>query len=92
MPYITYIYITSLSFRIFPNIFDDSLGLVESFFPVIEVMEGDRKEMWSRVALAAVVAGVVAYYVNQPTEFEELVQANKKFMSDLYDGNLLSGF
>lgn len=75
---------------IFPNIFDESLSITDSFFPVIEVMEGNRKEMWSRVALAAVVAGVVAYYVNQPTEFDELVQANRKFMEDLYEGNLLS--
>ena len=76
--------------RVFPNIFDDALGIMDSFNPFVDYEEPRRKDIWSRIALFGVCLSVGIYYYNQPSEFEELVKSNTKFMTDLYEGNVLS--
>jgi translocation protein SEC62 len=43
-----------------------------------------------RAALVVAFAAFLYWAYSQPTEFDDLVKAQRQFMADLYEGNLLS--
>lgn len=79
-------------FWIFPNLFDDEASVVESFLPIMTFEKGSTAfESWiSRILflIGLVLSG--AYLYSQPTEFDEIMVIQRQFVSDLYEGKLLS--
>ena len=77
---------------ILPNLFDESLSFTDSFKPVWSFEAGAKGQRYYRCAL---LVGAFAFFVwayNQPTDFDAFVEAQQSFVSDLYDGKLLTDF
>jgi len=74
---------------ILPNLFDESLTFVESFKPTYSFENGAKGQRYYRSALFMGTLAFFAWAYNQPTDFDLFVEAQKDFVSDLYDGKLL---
>lgn len=85
-----FVWIFGYEFWVFPNLFDESLTVVESFKPVYSFEKTAEGQLWYRLAVLAGFGAFVYWAYTQPTEFDEFMLANKKFVDDLYEGNLLA--
>lgn len=65
---------------------------IESFKPFIsfEPCEDFKETLIYRVAVVGVVAAFAYWVYTQPTELDEILVIQRKFVQDLYEGNLLS--
>jgi len=85
-----FIWILGYDFWFLPNLFDESLGFVESFKPVISFEKTKEGQLLYRIGIAIAFFSFCWWAVTQPSEFDGFVSANKDFISDLYEGKLLS--
>ncbi|GMH94349.1 hypothetical protein TL16_g12882 [Triparma laevis f. inornata] len=82
-------WIIGRDFWILPNLFDESLGVAESFVPLYSFEKSSGSPMFRAVVLCLIAASI-HWAISQPTEFDGMISAQKDFLDDLYSGNLLS--
>lgn len=65
---------------------------VESFQPYMsfEKSEDSRESLIYRIAVVGLIVGFGYWVYTQPTELDEMLVIQRKFVEDLYAGNLLS--
>jgi translocation protein SEC62 len=73
-----------------PNLFDESLGFVDSFKPVISCDPTKPGQLPYRIGVGVGFLSFCYWAVTQPSEFDGFVAAQGDFLKDLYAGNLLS--
>mmetsp|Transcript_26955 Transcript_26955/g.27194 ORF Transcript_26955/g.27194 Transcript_26955/m.27194 type:complete len:361 (-) Transcript_26955:119-1201(-) len=83
-------WILGYDFWVFPRLFDETLTVQESFKPVYQLEKGASGQGYYRIALVIAVIAFIAWAAHQPTEFDEILKAQKEFIDDLYSGNLLA--
>lgn len=84
------LWIIGYDFWIFPNLFDESLSVIDSFKPAYSFEIGAKGQRYYRAALLLGIISFFIYCYNQPTDFDAFVLAQKEFVADLYDGKLLT--
>ena len=79
-------------FWVLPNIYDDDLGVIESFKPGYSFKATDMSERKYRVV--GIVAFIAfCYWVHsQPTDFDDYMEFTKQFTEDIYSGKMLDEF
>lgn len=83
-------WIIGYDFWIFPNLFDETLSVIDSFKPAYTFEVGAKGQRYYRAALLLGMISFFIYCYNQPTDFDAFVLAQKEFVADLYDGKLLT--
>lgn len=78
-----------IEFWIFPRLFDESLSFVDSFKPVYTIERGAPGQMMFRFGVMCAMGAFCYWAYSQPTEFDEMMKAQKGFVDDLYAGKLL---
>lgn len=73
-----------------PNLFDESLGFVDSFKPVISCEPTLPGQLPYRLGVGVAFFSFCYWAVTQPSEFDGFVAAQGDFLKDLYAGTLLS--
>ena len=73
-----------------PNLFDESLGFVDSFKPVISCESTKPGQLPYRLGVGVAFFSFCYWAVTQPSEFDGFVSAQGDFLKDLYAGTLLS--
>ena len=73
-----------------PNLFDESLGFVDSFKPVISCEPTKPGQLPYRLGVGIGFFSFCYWAVTQPSEFDGFVSAQGDFLKDLYAGTLLS--
>ena len=73
-----------------PNLFDESLGFVDSFKPVVSFEKTKEGQLMYRVGIAVAFFSFCWWAVTQPSEFDGFIAAQGDFIKDLYDGKLLT--
>ena len=84
------VWIVGYEFWIFPNLFDESLGFVESFIPFFSFEPTKSGQLLYRLGVGAAFFSFCWWAVTQPSEFDGYVAAQGDFLKDLYAGTLLS--
>jgi translocation protein SEC62 len=84
------VWIVGFEFWIFPNLFDESLGFVESFIPFFSFEPTKSGQFLYRMGVGAACVSFCYWAVTQPSEFDGYVAAQGDFLKDLYAGTLLS--
>uniref|UniRef100_A0A7S3L1N7 Translocation protein SEC62 n=1 Tax=Amphora coffeiformis TaxID=265554 RepID=A0A7S3L1N7_9STRA len=84
------VWIIGFEFWIFPNLFDESLGFVESFIPFFSFEPTKPGQLVYRLGVGAAFFSFCWWAVTQPSEFDGYVAAQGDFLKDLYAGTLLS--
>jgi translocation protein SEC62 len=84
------LWIVGYDFWMFPRLFDESLGVLDSFKPIYTFEKGATGQGYYRVGLLIILAAFVAWASTQPTEFDGFLETQKQFVEDLYSGNFLS--
>jgi translocation protein SEC62 len=77
-------------FWVLPRLFDESLGIAESFVPVYSFEGGSPGQGYYRSAAVLGIVAFVYWAYTQPTEFDSFISAQRDFVHDLYEGNLLA--
>ena len=85
-------WVIGYDFWILPNLFDESLGFLESFKPGYSFEPGAANQRYYRFALLMGAFSFFSWAYNQPTDFDAFIEAQQEFVSDLYDGKLLTDF
>lgn len=85
-----FVWILGYDFWFLPNLFDESLGFVESFKPVISFEKTKDGQLMYRLGVGVAFFGFCWWAVTQPSEFDGYVKAQGDFIKDLYAGTLLS--
>ena len=77
---------------IYPHMWNDEIGFVESFSPLIlfQKNEASGEERLNRLSAFVAVAAFAYWLSTQPTRFDRYIEAQSSFMNDLYEGNLLT--
>jgi translocation protein SEC62 len=73
-----------------PNLFDESLGFVDSFKPVFSCETTKPGQLPYRIGVGVAFFSFCYWAVTQPSEFDGFVSAQGDFLKDLYAGTLLS--
>mmetsp|Transcript_23274 Transcript_23274/g.64893 ORF Transcript_23274/g.64893 Transcript_23274/m.64893 type:complete len:331 (-) Transcript_23274:1988-2980(-) len=73
-----------------PNLFDESLGFIDSFKPWISIEKTKAGQLPYRIGVAVAFSSFCYWAVTQPSEFDGFVSAQGDFLKDLYAGTLLS--
>ncbi|CAM9276800.1 unnamed protein product, partial [Ectocarpus fasciculatus] len=84
------LWIGGFEFWIFPRLFDESLGVLDSFKPTYTFDKGSTGQGIYRITLLLAMGGFVFWAITQPTEFDAFLSTQREFVDDLYSGNLLS--
>lgn len=84
------VWILGYDFWFLPNLFDESLGFVDSFKPVISLEKSRAGQVPYRIGVFAAVGSFCYWAVTQPSEFDGFKQGQVDFIKDLYGGTLLS--
>ncbi len=79
-------WILGYEFWIFPRLFDETLGFVDSFKPIYVFEKGSPGQGYYRVGLLLALVAFIVWAARQPTEFDGFLQAQKEFVDDLYSG------
>lgn len=85
-----FIWMVGYEFWFLPNLFDESLGFVDSFKPVYSFQPTKPGQLPYRVGVAIALFSFCWWAVTQPSEFDGFVTAQGDFLKDLYAGTLLS--
>ncbi|OQS01796.1 Non-selective Cation Channel-2 (NSCC2) Family [Thraustotheca clavata] len=84
-----FLWLAGIEFWFLPNIFDDNLGVIDSFKPLYSLRKTDPSETKYRlIGLIAFIAFCV-WVAQQPTDFDEYMALTKQFTDDVYSGKLL---
>lgn len=73
-----------------PNLFDESLGFVDSFKPVISCDPTKPGQLPYRLGVGIAFFSFCYWAITQPSDFDFYVAAQGDFLKDLYAGTLLS--
>jgi translocation protein SEC62 len=84
------IWILGYDFWFLPNLFDESLGFVDSFKPLYSFDKTKEGQLMYRIGIAVAFFSFCWWAVTQPSEFDGFVAAQGDFIKDLYAGTLLS--
>jgi translocation protein SEC62 len=84
------VWIVGWEFWFLPNLFDESLGFVDSFKPVISCEATKPGQLPYRLGVGVAFFSFCYWAVTQPSEFDGFVAAQGDFLKDLYAGTLLS--
>jgi len=84
------LWILGYDFWIFPNLFDETLSVADSFKPAYSFDPGAPGQRYYRSAVVLALTAFAVYCYNQPTDFDTFVAAQKEFVSDLYEGKLIT--
>jgi hypothetical protein len=74
---------------ILPNLWSDEVPIWEAFSPLVTAKASAPGYALYRGAFFVAVAAGVVYVAQQPPDMDNLVNAQKQFVSDLYSGALL---
>ena len=85
-----FIWILGYDFWIWPNLFDESLGVMDSFKPFYTLEKTKEGQLMYRAGVFVAFFGFCWWAVTQPSEFDGYVKAQGDFIKDLYAGTLLS--
>lgn len=85
-----FIWIVGYEFWFLPNLFDETLGFVESFKPIYSFEPTKPGQLPYRIGVAVAFFSFCYWAVTQPSEFDGFVAAQGDFLKDLYAGTLLS--
>jgi len=85
-----FVWILGYDFWVLPNLFDESLGFVDSFKPVVFLEKTKEGQLLYRAGIAVAFFSFCWWAITQPSEWDGFVSANKDFIADLYEGKLLS--
>jgi translocation protein SEC62 len=85
-----FLWIGGYDFWVFPRLFDESLGVGDSFKPTYTFEKGSTGQGLYRITMLLCMAGFVFWAITQPTEFDAFISTQRDFVDDLYSGNLLS--
>jgi len=86
------LWVVGYEFWILPRLFDESLGVIESFQPIYSFENSAAGQGYYRMGLVAGFAVFVYWCTTQPTDFDTFLEGQKTFVDDLYSGNLLTDF
>jgi len=75
-------WIVGYDFWILPNLFDESLGVAESFSPLWSFCKSGEMLLF-RLAVAGGIASFFYWAATQPTEFDGMIKAQRSFLDDL---------
>jgi len=75
---------------IMPNIFREDIPFWETVRPLITFERAEGGQLLYRFAALALSAATCYWVWQQPTEFDDFIVAQKSFVTDLYEGTLLS--
>lgn len=84
------VWILGYELWIFPNLFDEELGFIESFKPIYSCQKTKSGQLMYRAGIAVAFFSFSYWAVTQPSEFDGFVAAQGDFIKDLYAGTLLS--
>jgi translocation protein SEC62 len=84
------LWMVGFEYWLLPNIFDDDLGVVDSFKPLYAMRATDPSERKWRLLGIVAFAAFCVWIKNQPTDFDEYMSLTKQFTDDIYSGKLLS--
>jgi len=84
------VWLVGYEFWVLPNLFDESLGFVDSFKPVVSWERTKPGQLPYRIAVGVGFFSFCYWAVTQPSEFDGMVAAQQDFLKDLYAGTLLS--
>ncbi|EJK69567.1 hypothetical protein THAOC_09161 [Thalassiosira oceanica] len=85
-----FVWVMGYEFWFLPNLFDESLGFVESFIPVYSCEKTKDGQLMYRVGVFVAFSSFCYWAVTQPSEFDGFVKGQGDFIKDLYAGTLLS--
>mmetsp|Transcript_738 Transcript_738/g.1079 ORF Transcript_738/g.1079 Transcript_738/m.1079 type:complete len:329 (+) Transcript_738:64-1050(+) len=83
-------WVLGYEFWILPRLFDESLGFCDSFIPGYSFEKASPNQGYYRISVFVAFLGFLYWAWTQPTDFDSFITAQKDFVSDLYEGNLLS--
>ncbi|TMW63118.1 hypothetical protein Poli38472_002059 [Pythium oligandrum] len=84
------LWMAGYEYWLLPNIFDDNLGVADSFKPFHAIRPTDESERKYRLIGVLVFAAFCVWVKNQPTDFDDYMELTKQFTDDIYSGKLLS--
>uniref|UniRef100_A0A6U4IPD0 Translocation protein SEC62 n=1 Tax=Minutocellus polymorphus TaxID=265543 RepID=A0A6U4IPD0_9STRA len=84
------IWILGFECWVLPNLFDETLGFVESFKPFVSFEPTKEGQLIYRAGIAVAFVSFCYWAVTQPSEFDGFKQGQVDFIKDLYAGTLLS--
>lgn len=85
-----FIWMVGYEFWFLPNLFDESLGFIESFIPLYSFEPTKPGQLPFRIGVAVAFFSFCWWAVTQPSEFDGFVAGQQDFLKDLYAGTLLS--
>lgn len=85
-----FVWIAGWEFWFLPNLFDESLGFVDSFKPVFSFEATPPGQLPYRLGVGVAFFSFCYWAITQPSEFDGFVAAQGDFLKDLYAGTLLS--
>jgi len=84
------IWILGFDFWFLPNLFDESLGFVESFKPLYSLERTKGGQLPYRIGIAVAFFSFCWWAVTQPSDFDRFVGGQKDFIKDIYTGRLIT--
>lgn len=85
-----FVWIAGWELWFLPNLFDETLGFVDSFKPVISCDPAKPGQLPYRIGVGVAFVSFCYWAITQPSEFDGFVAAQGDFLSDLYAGTLIS--
>ena len=84
------VWIIGFEFWFLPNLFDETLSFTDSFKPVYSCESTKPGQLPYRLGVGVGFFAFCYWAITQPSEFDGFVAAQGDFLSDLYQGKLLS--
>lgn len=85
------LWMLGVEFWLFPNLFADDLGFMESITPYYTIENKGIVDQWQYRVVVCALFAVFGYWVSQQdTDFDNFMRAQKSFVDDLYSGALLT--
>ena len=85
-----FVWIVGWELWFLPNLFDESLGFVDSFKPIFSCESTKPGQLPYRLGVGVAFFSFCYWAVTQPSEFDGFVSAQGDFLKDLYAGTLIS--
>ncbi|RHY41461.1 hypothetical protein DYB30_010468 [Aphanomyces astaci] len=83
------LWLVGIEFWFLPNIYDDNLGVVDSFKPLYSLKSTDISERKYRAIAFVLFIVLCVWIAQQPTDFDEYMELTKQFTDDIYSGKLI---
>ena len=84
------VWIVGWELWLLPNLFDESLGVADSFKPVVSFEPTPSGQLPYRLGVGVAFFSFCYWAITQPSEFDGFVSGQQDFLKDLYAGTLLS--